>query len=200
MSKKQKNDQLPDIPWKHEWAVSSLGNGKQQFSLSLPEDCMVELADFLDIVAVKDINCDLVIKHQDGQHLVHVHGDINANIVQECAHSLEPISVNIKEEFDSYFADCDQAVPFSKAKKELFSKYGVEDLPVLDEEEDPEPIVNGKIDLGGVIVQFLSLSIDPYPHNEDNPSSFEKDDEEQKDSSARENPFAALKDWNKKKD
>ena len=34
---------------------------------------------------------------------------------------------------------------------------------LLNEEEPPEPIVDGTIDLGGVTLEFLALALDPYP-------------------------------------
>jgi hypothetical protein len=39
-------------------------------------------------------------------------------------------------------------------------------MPFLDESEDPEPVIDGKIDAGELVAQYLSLAIDPYPRLE----------------------------------
>ncbi|MGB1077047.1 MAG: hypothetical protein ACPG05_01970, partial [Bdellovibrionales bacterium] len=126
MSKKVTDHQLPDIPWKHAWAVKELNDGRQRFTLSPPDKALSELAEFLDVETLETLECALDIGRRNGQHLIHVNGLIKAKITQECVHSLEAITTDIEESFDAYFADRDQAVPFSKAKKELFSKYGVD--------------------------------------------------------------------------
>ena len=33
----------------------------------------------------------------------------------------------------------------------------------MGERDPPEPIVNGRIDLGAVTAEFLALGLDPYP-------------------------------------
>ena len=37
------------------------------------------------------------------------------------------------------------------------------ELELLPEEEDPEPVVDGMIDVGELAAQFLLLGVDPYP-------------------------------------
>ena len=34
---------------------------------------------------------------------------------------------------------------------------------MLDEEDPPDPIVDGKVDLGALAAEFLALALDPYP-------------------------------------
>ena len=33
----------------------------------------------------------------------------------------------------------------------------------LDDDDEPDPIVDGKIDLGALAAEFLALGLDPYP-------------------------------------
>jgi hypothetical protein len=54
-----------------------------------------------------------------------------------------------------------------------------------DEEDLPDPIVNGKVDVGAVTAEFLSLGLDPYPRKPDSDFRYEED-------AGKENPFAAL--------
>ena len=36
-------------------------------------------------------------------------------------------------------------------------------MVLLDGEDAPDPIVDGKIDLGALAAEFLALGLDPYP-------------------------------------
>ncbi len=197
MSKQKTPHKVPPVPWRYSWSVAQLGHGKTRLTVSPDKNVRSELATFLNLVSLPSLVCDLEMHRRKGCHTLHIHGCIRADIEQICVHSLTPIQTHIEEEFDSYFADRADAVPFSHAKKELFSKYGMDDTPILEEAEDPEPIENRHIDFGALIVEFLSLSIDPYPHIEG------ADCSSQTPSSSppleRKNPFEALKDWKKNK-
>jgi len=54
------------------------------------------------------------------------------------------------------------------------------------DEEPPEPLFDGKVDLGAIATEFLLLGVDPYPRKAGAEFSAVKSD----DSSAK--PFAAL--------
>jgi hypothetical protein len=72
---------------------------------------------------------------------------------------------------------------------------GRADLPPLREVEieaagadEPEPIVEGRIDLGEAVVQHLAVNLDPYPRA----PGARLPDLATEDGPVRENPFAAL--------
>ena len=184
------------MPWQEPWAIDGLDRERVKFTITPDKDKYESIVKFLDLASLQEFSCDLDIVRKGGQHIVHITGRIKATLEQVCVQSLEPVPTSIDEEFEAHFADREEAVPFSKAKKELFSKYGVDDMPILEEEEDPEPIKNGKIDLGVLAIQYLSLSLDPYPRREGLESQFGEPETIQIGEAG--NPFAALKDWNKK--
>jgi uncharacterized metal-binding protein YceD (DUF177 family) len=76
-----------------------------------------------------------------------VAGQVSAHLGQTCVVTLEPIESDLTESIDLVFAPAAQAQP--------------EDLKL--EEEPPELLVDGKIDLGAIATEFLLLGIDPYP-------------------------------------
>jgi uncharacterized metal-binding protein YceD (DUF177 family) len=78
---------------------------------------------------------------------VHVAGQVSAHIGQACVVTLDPIESDLVESIDLVFAPAAQAQP--------------EDLKL--DEEPPEMLVDGKIDLGAIATEFLLLGIDPYP-------------------------------------
>lgn len=95
-------------------------------------------------------------------------GTVRGEIVQTCVVTLEPFDAVVEEEIDLRFAP---------------------DAPALDDEtappDAPDPIVDGKIDLGSVTAEFLALGLDPYPKKPGAAFSFEGEAE-------KESPFAAL--------
>lgn len=78
-------------------------------------------------------------------------GRVTATVRQTCSVSLEPMDSALSEAIDVTFLPAD-AMPAGA------------DLSV--EDSDLEPLVDGRIDLGAVAVEFLILGIDPYPRKE----------------------------------
>ena len=78
---------------------------------------------------------------------LHVAGQVSAHLGQTCVVTLDPIESDLTESIDLVFAPAVQ----TPAK----------DLKL--DEEPPELLVDGKIDLGAIATEFLLLGIDPYP-------------------------------------
>ena len=101
---------------------------------------------------------------------VHVAGQVSAHLGQTCVVTLEPIESDLTESIDLVFAPAAQAQP--------------KDLKL--DEEPPELLVDGKIDLGAFATEFLLLGIDPYPRKTGAEFALVKVDD------AGAHPFAAL--------
>jgi uncharacterized metal-binding protein YceD (DUF177 family) len=97
----------------------------------------------------------------------HVAGQIEALVGQTCVVSLEPIESKVEELID---------VTFSPSA----------DAATSDDDEPPEPLLGGTVDLGALATEFLLLAIDPYPRKEGVRFAAPKADE------GGERPFAAL--------
>jgi uncharacterized metal-binding protein YceD (DUF177 family) len=109
-----------------------------------------------------------------------VTGIVHGELTQTCVVSLEPFPATVDEDVDVRFAPPTAANSRSKAteESETFS---------LADEDEPDPIVDGKIDLGALTAEFFALGLDPYPRKPD--AVF---DEERADSEPTKSPFAAL--------
>jgi uncharacterized metal-binding protein YceD (DUF177 family) len=83
-----------------------------------------------------------------------VRGSIHAEVTQTCVVSLEPFAATLDEPVDVRFAPPKRERPGSKPGAETV---------VLDGADAPDPIVDGKIDLGALAVEFMALGLDPYP-------------------------------------
>ena len=191
-----------NIPLSHPFDTNEMG-AQKHVVLRPEQDELDKLAKFLDVKEIASAKANFHLTRANGGNIVKVEGKVQAEILQECVVTLQELKNTINEDFDAYYTDYSQAVPFSAAKKSLFSKYGMSDVPVLDEEEDPEPMKNGVIDLGEIMLQFLSLGIDPYPHAPNADEYLKKhgiqsadtvqEENSKKADKGRKNPFEALR-------
>jgi uncharacterized metal-binding protein YceD (DUF177 family) len=81
--------------------------------------------------------------------LIRVNGRLEAELVQTCVVTLEPFPSHVEDSFDVLFAEGVEALP--------------QDVLLDPEDEGPEPIADGTIDIGELVAQFLSLALDPHP-------------------------------------
>jgi hypothetical protein len=87
---------------------------------------------------------------------VRVIGQVTARVGQTCVVTLEPIENRVEEAVDLRFSPAVAALPSE-----------IEAKTAKAEEEPPEPLVGGILDLGAVATEFLLLGIDPYPRKAD---------------------------------
>jgi len=154
-----------------------------------------EIAAFLEIPDVESLNATLILQRLPGNKaVIHVEGLLKAAITQSCVITDAPVKARLEDEFEAWFADPSSFVSFTKAKNEKASKTPEGEVQIVDEREDPEPIINGKIDIGDLVVQYLSLALPQYPRahgvrwdNSDDPEIAPPE------GTQRPNPFAALK-------
>lgn len=87
--------------------------------------------------------------------MVRVSGHLDADVVQTCVVSLDPVPASVSEDFAAVFAPPEM----------IGEEDGDIDINALaeDEEDLPEPILNHRIDIGELVAQHLSLALDPYP-------------------------------------
>jgi hypothetical protein len=110
---------------------------------------------------------------------VHVTGQVKARVGQACVVTLEPVESNVEELVDLVFVPQPVGAGAIAGDADHTSAGG----------EPPEPLIDGKLDLGTVATEFLLLGIDPYPRKAGAEFAARKADVKP-DDSAR--PFAAL--------
>jgi uncharacterized metal-binding protein YceD (DUF177 family) len=77
---------------------------------------------------------------------VRVEGELSARITQTCVVSLEPFESDVQEPIDVKLLPADARAPES-----------------AQDEDGPDELVDGRIDLGALASEFLTLALDPYP-------------------------------------
>lgn len=125
---------------------------------------------------------------------IRITGELTSRLTQQCVVTLEPFESEISEDIDARFFEEPTGPAMRAAKAARKGEKGDKDErrpapaaePMSMDEDEAEAIVDGKIDLGALAAEFLTLALDPYPRKPG--VSFEaitEDDEE-------ESPFSVL--------
>jgi uncharacterized metal-binding protein YceD (DUF177 family) len=202
MSLKRPNPEtLPISEFFYPVHVDEIPSKGKTFHLSASGEQCAAISKRLNIVSLSNLSADVNVTLQNAGHIAYISGQLKADMVQECVATLQPINSQIEEGFEAWYADHDKVVPFSRAKHNQQTLDDGMEVQMLEEHEDPEALINGQVDLGEVIIQYLSLSINPYPRLEGVEEAAiptTKTSVVESAPSSRPNPFAALKNWRPK--
>jgi uncharacterized metal-binding protein YceD (DUF177 family) len=136
-----------ELPWSHEIEVAALPQEGRTFTLEPDSATKEKLARHADVLGVPELNVTLAVRPTAAG--ADVTGELTGTVRQRCVVSLEEFDNPISEQIEVDFAnDADDATPEDGEERDL---------------ELPDPIIDGKIDLGALATEFLVLAIDPYP-------------------------------------
>ncbi len=137
------------------------------------------LAALLKLPSIERLSATLTVKRtaKGGARVI---GTVGGELTQTCVVTLEPFPAAVEEEIDVRFAPRDDEVGARRRPNEP------ETVSMADDDE-PDPIVDGKIDLGALAAEFFALGLDPYPRKPG--VAFEPPAEPE----AEATPFAALR-------
>ena len=166
----KKNETLWSVPV----AVEDIPETGLHLAIDAPENTRTEVAALAGVRDVPQLSAEFDLMRKGAG--VHVAGRVAARVGQTCVVTLDPIENAIEEVIDVDFAPSTGGeVSKGQRKREVGN------------EEIPEPLIEGSLDLGALATEFLILGIDPYPRKPD--AEFAAPAEN--DTSER--PFAALK-------
>jgi hypothetical protein len=116
------------------------------------------LADFDEIPAIGRMEAEFHIARRPRGNF-NVSGEVRALVTQTCVVSLEPFDSEIVEAIDVDFA------PASEGQSTPSAAAGPTeaDFEGSDGADPPDPIIDGRIDLGALASEFFALGLDPYP-------------------------------------
>jgi uncharacterized metal-binding protein YceD (DUF177 family) len=137
---------LPDLPYSEPVRLHQLGSGvKRTLEPDAPTRARIVRA--LDLASLDAFTAEMeLVPSPVGWRLS---GRIRASLAQTCGITLEPLPVEID-------------APFSLTLAESMEKDSEEIIITLDD-ESPDLIENGQIDLGQYAVEQLALRLDPFP-------------------------------------
>jgi len=156
--------------WSVPVAVEDIPDTGLHMEIEAPPAVRAALAELAGLRSLPELSAVFDLTRQGAE--VHVSGQVNARVGQNCVVTLEPLESTLAETIDLKFAPCEATVaPLRKLRRG---------------NEPPEPLVGGRLDLGAVATEFLILGIDPYPRKAGAEFALPKAEER------GERPFAAL--------
>jgi len=145
---------IGESPWKETIRFVDLARGPVRRSLTAEEAVRKAVARHLDVEAVKALSADVVARAWlDGAEL---EGRFRAEVTQLCSVSAEPFDDQVTGEF------LIRVLPAGSPNAPQDAEG--EEIDLDPDADDPPDLVEGElIDLGGYVVEHLSLELDPFP-------------------------------------
>ena len=133
----------PGMPWSVPVAVKEISDTGLHLEIEAPSSVRAEVANLAGVRELPQLSAVFDLDRQGGR--VQVTGQVSARVGQTCVVTLEPMECQVEEAVNVVFAPS-----LATDAKE-------------GDDEPPEPLVDGKVDLGALATEFLLLGIDPYP-------------------------------------
>jgi hypothetical protein len=164
-----------DAPFVRPVRVESVPEGGVEHAIAADDAERRTLAKLHGLPAIGRLTAKFALSRA-GRGIVRVRGDVKAEVTQTCVVSLEPFDVVLEEPVDVRFApvvaesSSRRGPPIASAEAGVFAE---------GDEDEPDPIVDGRIDLGALAAEFMVLGLDPYPRKpgvDFSPPSAEKEE------------------------
>lgn len=142
---------------------------------------LAAVADRLGLVALNGLEGSVKLQPEMGRQYS-LRGSIRAEIVQTCVVTGDPLTSTVAFDIDRTFAeDADPMAGLSTMDDEELTDPDI---------EEPDPIIEGKIDVGEHVIEELALNIPAYPRAPG--AVFEPQQDENSEDNRPENPFSVL--------
>lgn len=132
--------------------VDSLQAGEKRCAIAAEPAELSLLAARLGVPRIDRLEADLTLRRVESDARIVLRGRFRAEVEQICVVSLEPMSTIVEERFTVHYA----AAGGWEDREEYV-------IVEIDDENSPEPLIDGEIDLGEAVSQQLVLALDPYP-------------------------------------
>ena len=162
-------------PLRREVAVASIPRSGLDITIEANTQERAEIARTFNLLEVEALSGTYHVSA--ASRGARVRGEVRARVRQICVVSLDPFAADVREPVDIAFS-------VETGSRELLTPQ-IDISP--DEEDPPEPLRDGKIDLGAVTLEFLALGLDPHPRKPGATFTRDVDDMEKPAS-----PFAVL--------
>ena len=137
---------LPDLPWSEPVRLHQVGGGVKR-TLETDAAARARIVKALDLASLDAFTAEMELKPTDAGW--RLSGRVRASLAQTCGITLEPLPLEID-------------APFALTLAEAVEEDSDEIVITLDD-ESPDLIENGQIDLGQYAVEQLALRLDPFP-------------------------------------
>ena len=136
----------PDLPYSEPLRLHQIGTGVTR---TLEPDAAVRrrIAKALDLASLDAFVAEITVTPSPGGWKLT--GRVKASLAQTCGVTLEPLPVEIDAPFTVSLAE--QTVEDS------------DEIVITLDDESPDPVEGGQVDLGQYAVEQLALMLDPFP-------------------------------------
>lgn len=141
------------LVFSREIEAASISSRSAERRIEATADERAALAEVLELQAVDRLVATLRTRRL-ASGLIEVSGEMEGEVVQSCVITLEPVPAQIRESFRLTFGDAEPEPTLAEIDIHF------------DDSDPPEPIIDGKIDLGALVAEQLSLALDLYPRKE----------------------------------
>ncbi|MBR2300138.1 MAG: DUF177 domain-containing protein [Alphaproteobacteria bacterium] len=157
--------------------TDDLKQNEQYYHLSADKGDLEVLKDILKVEDVKSFKADMALKMSHKLHRLDIKGEVRAVLEVKSVVSLENFEKEYIAPFEYYF---DTSLTYQD----------IRDMDAGIDEDVPEIIENGQIDLAQIAIEQLSLIMDDYPRKEGEIFVFQSEFDDETTKQA--NPFAVL--------
>ncbi len=168
-------------------ALDRIGLKEKSYEITADEAERAALAKRLGIPSVDSFEAKVGLRMTGGGNIVKLKGHVRAELTQICVVTLEPLKTLVDEDFARLYSvetDDDAA----------------EVVIELDEDDVPDPVIDGYIDMGEAAAEHLALAMDPFPRSPN--AAFEPlpepEPEPEQEAEQKQSPFAGLAALHKK--
>jgi hypothetical protein len=153
------NDQKSEVSARPAWhvpvAAEDIAETGQHFDLVADESVRAAVARVAGLRELPRFEANLDVTRRGAG--LHVAGRVSATVGQNCVVTLEPLTNEVEEGVDLLFMP-QQGRPRRDGEDEEAGKE-----PREVRWDDPEPLIDGVVDLGALATEFLLIGLDPYP-------------------------------------
>ena len=157
--------------------VEDISSGEKHYHITASKENLEEITDILKVPEVEKFESDIYTKLNKKEHLLKVWGKVDAELRLQSVISLEYFSKNYSPEFEVLY---DTKATVNSQREE----------DVSFDEDLPDIVVNGKIDLAEIALEQLALVLEDYPRQAG--EIFEWKNEFSEEEDKKENPFKIL--------
>lgn len=157
--------------------IGELNQQQQHYALTANQEQLKTLAGILQVEAVKSFTADIFLKLNLKLNRLDVWGTVRSELELKSVISLE----NFLQKYD---------IPFKIYYDTQATYKDIRDMEPGINDEIPDIIVNGRIDLGDIAIEQLALVLDDYPRRKGEKFEFVSEFDEETTKAV--NPFAAL--------
>jgi len=126
-------------------ALEDIPETGMHFEIDAPEPARSEIVPLAGVRELPRLSAVFDLSRRNAG--VRVTGQVSARVGQTCVVTLEPIENDLEEQVDLMFSSASTGASQTDT----------------NDDGPPEPLVDGKLDLGAIATEFLLLGIDPYP-------------------------------------